>query len=153
LQTKFEPKRKEVEAKNAEIEGKKTQLRNMANTASEDMRRKLTNDIDQLQRSLQRFQEDAEAEFQGEQQKALSELGGRIMQVIDNYAKTNGYAVILDVSSQQSPVIWIANGIDVTGDIIALYDKNAPSTVNPAMPAKPTAAPPAAAPKKPAGAK
>ena len=148
LQAKFEPKRKELEGKQQEIQAKQTQLRNMSNAASDDQRRRLTTDIDQLQKSLQRSSEDAEAEFQQEQQRLLQDLGGRLMQALDKYSRDNGFTLILDVSSQQTPVLWFANGVDVTAELVALYDKNAPSTMT--NPAKPAPAPPAAAPKKPA---
>jgi outer membrane protein len=53
-------------------------------------------------------------------------LGPRIAAVIDKYAKDNGYALILDVSSQQMSVLYVYAGIDITQDIIALYDKTTP---------------------------
>jgi hypothetical protein len=48
--------------------------------------------------------------------------------------------------------LYAASGIDITQDIIALYDKNSPSANAPAKPATPppaAAAKPAAAPPKP----
>ena len=158
LQTRFEPRRKDIEGKNQEIQQAQEQFRKSQNTASEEQRATLARSIDQKQKSLQRDVEDAEAEFQQEQQKAFSELGGRIMQVIDKYARDNGYALILDVSSQQSPVLYMANGIDITAEIVKLYDTNAPAAAAPPTGAakppavKPTSlAPPAA--KPPAAAK
>jgi outer membrane protein len=68
-------------------------------------------------------------------------LGQRIVAVIDKYAKDNGYTLIVDVSSQQTPVIFAASGTDITQDIIALYDKNSPAAAS----AAPAVAPPAAA--------
>ncbi len=121
-------------------------------------------EIDQKKKAFSRDVDDAQADLDQENQKVLNELGGRIMAVLDKYSNDNGYALILDVSNQQtSPVLFAANGIDVTRDIIALYDKNSPSMT--AVPsAKPATAPfrpaPAAAPKpaapaapKPAGVK
>ena len=56
--------------------------------------------------------------------------------------------MILDVGSQQTPVIWEANSANITADIIALYDKNAPAASPAAAPA--AAKPSAAAAPKPA---
>jgi outer membrane protein len=147
LQTKIEPKRKELEAKQAQIAQMEDQQRKSANTASVDTLRKLATDIEQNKKSLQRMAEDAEAESQQEQGKLLNELGGRIMQVIDKYSRDNGFTIILDVSNQQtSPVLWVANGVDITADVIKLYDASSPST----LPAAPAAAPaPAPSPAKP----
>ena len=70
-----------------------------------------------------------------------------MMAVIDKYAKDNGYMLILDVSSPQTPVLFASNTIDITKDIIDLYDKNAggaaPATTS-ARPAPGTPRPAAA---------
>ena len=78
----------------------------------------------------------------------MNELGGRIMAVISKYAKDNGYTVILDVSSPQTPVLYASDTIDVTKDIIDLYDKNAPAaTSGTGTPSGTPAARPAAMPR------
>ena len=151
LQTKVEPKRKELEAKQAQIAQMEDQQRKSANTASADTLRKLASDIEQNKTSLKRMAEDAEADSQMEQGKLLNDLGGRIMQVIDKYSRDNGFTIILDVSNQQtSPVLWVATGVDITADVIKLYDASAPSTIAPAPAAAPAAKPaaPAAPPAK-----
>ncbi len=127
LQMKFEPRKRELDKKNSEIQQLQDQFRKSQNTASEEQRAKLARDIDQKQRSLQRDTEDAQAEFDQERERALGDLGGRIMQVIDKYARDNQYTLILDISSQQSPVLYMANGIDITAEVVKLYDANAPA--------------------------
>jgi outer membrane protein len=75
--------------------------------------------------------------------------------VVDRYAGEHGFALILDVSSPQTPVLFASNSIDITRDIVSLYDQSqgaAPATAAPA--AKPTAqapkpAPPTAKPAAP----
>lgn len=155
LQQKFDPKRRELEKKQGEIQALQDQLRRGANTLSEEARQKLMREIDARTRSLNRETEDAQAEFDQEQQKILQELGGRLMQVIDKYARDNGFALILDVSSPQTPVLYAANSIDITQAIVELYDKNSPSAQAPATaapkPVTPAAKP--ATPPKPPGAK
>lgn len=139
LEEKFLPRRKEVEKKQADIAALQNQLRASSNTASEDVKNKLMRDIDAKQKSLQRDAEDFQAEVDAEQQKVLGELGGKIMAVIDKYATDNGFAIIIDVSSQQSPVLYAATSIDITREVVGLYDKNAPSAA-PAAPAAPAPA-------------
>jgi outer membrane protein len=149
IQNKFEPRFKQVEALNNEIS-------TLANTASQEVRDKLSREIDDKQKKLQWDSEDLQGELQQEEGKLVNEIGQRMMQVIDEYAKQQGFVLVLDVSSQQSPVLWAANGIDITQQIVELYDKRFGAGETPA--AKPAAgapatAPPAAAPKKPAGVK
>jgi outer membrane protein len=146
MQTKFDPRSKDLEQKQSEIQQLQAQFQKTQNTASEEQRTKLAREIDQKQKALQRDQEDARAEFEQEQGKVLNELGGRLMQVIDKYAKDNGFSLILDVSSQQSPVLYMASGLDITAEVVKMYDANAPSSMAaPAMP-KPAATKPATPP-------
>ncbi len=150
LTSRFSPRKADLEKKQSTIAQLQDQLRKGSNTMSEDAKQKLMREIDQNTKSLNRETEDAQAELDQEQNKIMQELGQRIVAVVDKYAKDNGYTLILDVSSQQTPVIFAANGTDITQDIIALYDKNAPSAG--ASAAKPGAATPAPAAAKPAAA-
>ena len=81
-----------------------------------------------------------------EQGKIMQELGNKVMAVLEKYATANGYAIVLDVSNPQTPVLWAASAIDITNDIVKLYDQANPGTGTAKAPG--TAAP--AAPK-PAG--
>lgn len=155
LQGKFAPKKAEIDKKQQDIAQLQDQLRKGSNTMSEEAKQKLMRDIDQSQKALTRQTEDAQSELDQEQGKIMQELGGRLMAVISRYAKDNGFSLIIDVSSQQTPVLYAANEIDITNEIIALYDKNAPASAPAAAPAaRPaTAPPPAMAPRPPAGVK
>lgn len=144
LQTRFEPRRKQIEQANAAVQALQEQYKKLGTVGSEEAKRKLQSDIEMKSKSLQRESEDAQAEFDQEQQKVLNELGGRIMQVINKYATDNGFSMILDISSPQTPVIWASNTLDITNEVIKLYDANAPSTVTPPAATK------SAAPKTPA---
>ena len=141
LQTKFAPKKADLDRKQSTIAQLQDQLRKGNNTMSEDAKQKLIREIDQNTKSLNRETEDAQAELDQEQNKIYADLGQRIVAVLEKYGKENGYAVILDVSSPQTPVMYAANGTDITQDIIALYDKNSSSAAGSTAP---PAAPPAA---------
>ncbi len=147
LQARYEPIRKELEKKQNEIQALRDQLARGANTMSEEAKEALRREIDQKTRAWNRDTEDASADFQADQQKILQSFFERMQVVIDKYARDNGYALILDISSEQSPVVYATNAIDITNDIIALYDKSAPQSASPAQaspaapPAKPSAAP------------
>ena len=142
LQARSAPKQKDLERKQGEIAALRDQLNKSGNVASEEQKLKLTREIDQKTKSFNREVEDVQAELSQEEGKLMNELGGKMMQILDKYAKENGYALVLDVSSQQSPVLFAANGIDVTQDIIKLYDQN--SAVSAPAPASGTGTPAAA---------
>jgi outer membrane protein len=145
LESKAAPRRKELEGKQNEINSLKEQLQKGSNTLSEPAKQDLYRKIEARTTSLKRDVEDAEADWNQEQQKVLQQLGQKMMAVIDKYAKDNGYALILDVSSPQTPVLYASNTIDITKDIIDLYDKGngaaptpgPPAAAKPAAPAKP----------------
>ena len=159
LEVKMSPRKKELEGKQAEIKDLQDRLQRGGNTLSDSAKEDLTRSIDTKTKSYNREIEDAQAELQEEQQKVVNALGQKMMAVIDKYAQQNAFAVILDVSNQNTPVLYASNAVDVTKDIIDLYDKTvftaapAPSPARSAAPAaRPATAPPAAAAPKPAAA-
>jgi len=147
LTAKFAPKKADLEKKQSLVAQLQDQLRKGSNTMSEEAKEKLMREIDQTDKSIKRDTEDDNAELEQEQGRIMQELGQRMMAVIDKYAKDNGYAMILDVSSAQSPVLYATSGIDITQDIIALYDKNSPAATSSSSPAPKTPTPPPAAAK------
>lgn len=124
LESKSAPKKKELEKLQAEIQGMRDRLNKMSSVGSEDQKQSLMRDIDQRTKQFNRQVEDAQAELDQEQGRVLNELGGKVLAVLDKYAKDNGYTIVFDVSTQNTPVLFAANGIDVTQDVVALYDKN-----------------------------
>jgi outer membrane protein len=147
IEAKIAPRRKQVESKQSELQQMETQYRTGANTMSDEAKQKLARDIEQRRKQLQRDTDDANAELQQEQNRLLQELGQKVMAVIDRYASERGFALILDVSSPQTPVLYASNTIDITRDIVDLYDKTQSGSAAAAPAAAPAAVPPAAAPK------
>ncbi len=148
LETRFMPRRKEIEGRQGEIQALQAQLRASSNTASEEQKNKLMRDIDVKQKALQRDGEDASAELDQEQQKLFQDIGGKVMAVIDKYASDNGFAVVIDVSAQSSPILYASTSIDITRQIVELFDKNSPAAAAASAPAAPPPAKPKPAPVK-----
>ena len=141
LDAKFVPKNKEFQNRQSEIVGLQDQLTKGGTVMAEDKRNQLAREIDEKKKRLERDMQDAEEDLRGEQQKVLSNLGQRMMAVIEKYAKDNGYSLILDVSNQNTPVLYASSGIDITQDIVSLYDKTtangAPATTTSNVAPKP----------------
>jgi outer membrane protein len=153
IQTRFGPKKTELDKRQADISQLQDQLNRGQNTLGEEARQNLIRQIDQKTKSLNRDTEDARAELDQDEQKIMGELGGRITAVIDKYAKDNGYTLILDVSNPQTPVLYASNTIDITKDIIDLYDKNTSAAGSAVPVATPTSGPPASQAPTPAATK
>ena len=148
IQKLFADRFKEMEGRTAEINKLKDQFNKGANTMSAEAKDKLSRDIDDKSKRFQWDSEDLQNDVQEEEQKRVNEIGQRMVQIIDGYAKEHNLTLVLDVSGQQNPVLWAANGIDISREVVELYNKKHAGPAAPA--AKPAAAPPAAAPKKPA---
>jgi outer membrane protein len=156
LQSKTAPKKKELEQKQNEINVLQDQLNKGSNTLSDSAKSDLYKKIEYQKKALQREVEDAQADLEADQQKILQQLGEKILSVIQKYSRDNGYTLVVDVSSPQTPVLWASPSIDITKEIIELYDKNtvasssapAPATSAPKAPAPAAPKPP---PAKPAG--
>jgi outer membrane protein len=144
LQGRFAPKKAALDKKQADIAALQDTLRKGSATMSEEAKAKLMRDIDANNKSLQRDTEDAQADLDAEQGKIMQELGNKVMAVLEKYATGNGYALVLDVSNPQTPVLWASQTIDITGDIVKLYDQANPGTGAPAAAAKPAGTAPAA---------
>jgi outer membrane protein len=149
LDTKFAPKKKAFDARQSEVAQLQDQYNKSGSVMSEDKRQQLARDIDEKKKRLERDMQDANEELQGDQQRLLQSLGQRMMAVIEKYAKDNGYTMILDVSNPQTPVLYASSAIDITQDIVALYDKTSTN----GGPATPPATPSSSntAPKTPGG--
>jgi outer membrane protein len=141
LKLKYAPKQTEFEKRQADIQSLTDQLKKGGVTLSAEAKDKLQRDIDGKTKSLQRDAQDVNDDSQQDMGKVYNELGDKMVQIIEQYAYQNGYAVVLDVSSQQTPVIWAAPSTNITADIIKLYDQAHPG-VAPAAAPKPLQAPP-----------
>ena len=150
LKAKFAPKEQEFQKRAEELQRKQDELRKTENTISDDKKAALARDIDSMTKGLQRDTDDAREDVNQEQQKVLNELGGKIMQVLNKYSAEKQFTMVFDVSGQPNNILFASNAIDITRDIIAMYDAQGPaSTVAPAKaPAATTSAPPPA--KRPA---
>jgi outer membrane protein len=148
LETKMGPKRKELETKQGELRKLQESLQKGGSVMNEQARAQLAREIDTKNKDYQRSLEDAQAEFQAEQDRILNDLGAKLMAVINKYAKDQGYSLVIDVSNPQTPVMYASETIDITKQVIDLYDANVPMG-GAAAPAKPgMTAPPPAPPKK-----
>jgi len=146
LNTKFAPRQTELQTIQKQLQDIATRLQTNSNTLSDDEKYRLQRESETLNRTLQRKQQEARDDFQDAQQDLINTLGRKLMTVLDKYSKENGYAVVLDTSSQQTPVIYQAPTVDITQDIIKLYDQNYPVKAAASTTTKP-ATPRATAPK------
>jgi len=146
LQAKFTPRRDALQKKDADIKQKQDQMKKASATMSDEAKAQLARQIDADTKTLQRDAEDLNADVETENNRIMQDLGNKLMKLLDAYALQNGIAVVLDVSNQQTPVLWASTAVNITEDMVKLYDQAHPATATaaPATAAKPPAAKPPA---------
>jgi outer membrane protein len=142
LQQKFAPRQAALQGQNDELENMKKQLQAQGDKLSEDERNSRVRTATEKQKTLQRSAEDFQNEVQTAEQEILNRLGKKMLDVLEKYAKANGYAVVMDVSNPQTPVLYANPGTNITKNLVDAYNAESPA----AAPApKPAATKPAGA--------
>src|ERR1700689_703268 len=137
LQSQFAPRQTELTNMQKQMEDIQTRLRTGQTTLSDDEKARLGREGEQLQRTYQRRSQDAQDDFNEAQREVVDRIGRRMIDVLSKYARDNTFTVILDRSGQTSPVIFAANSVDVTQDIIRLFDQSYPAKAGATTPRTP----------------
>jgi outer membrane protein len=131
LTAKFGPKRDEFNRKQAELQSLRDQLKKGQATLSADALSILNKNIDAKNREVQRLGQDSQTALEEEEGAMMQQLGDKLMAVVGDYASRNGYAVVIDVSAPNGPVLWASPTIDITNEIVKLYDQTHPVAAAP----------------------
>ncbi len=138
VQQKFEPKQAELKTLSDQIDTLKKQLQASGNTLSQDARAAQLRSIDDKEKSLQRQGQDAQSDYQQALTEAYQGLAQKFYPVLQDYAQRNGYQLVLDTSSQQTPVVWASQGADITRAVIQEYNQKSGVAAPAAQPASST---------------
>lgn len=152
LQSQFAPRSSEIDAMTKQINDLQQKLQAGQGKLSQEEETRLTAEGQRLTQRLDRRRNDFQEDATAAQQEVLERIGRKMVDVLDRYARENGFSVVLDTSGQNSPILYASNQVDVTQDIIRLYDQQypvktgaAPAAAKPATP-KPATPPPATKP-------
>jgi len=152
LQSQFAPRSAEIDNQTKAITDLQQRLQSGQGKLSQEEEARLTADGQRRTQKLDRLRTEFQDDASAAQQDVLERIGRKMVDVLDRYARENGFSVILDTSGQNSPILYASNQVDVTQDIIRLYDQAypvktgaAPATAKPATP-KPATPPPATKP-------
>lgn len=127
LQAQFAGRQAELEQLSKDIDDLRTRLRNGASTLSDDEKARLAQEGDQKSRMLQRRQQDLQDDGQEAQRDVFDRIGRKMVTILDRYAKDNGYALVVDSSAQSTTVVYAAPQVDITQEIVRLYDQAYPA--------------------------
>lgn len=146
LQSQFAARQNELESLNKQINDLRQRLQAGAATLSDDEKGRLTLQGQRLTQLLDRKQNELQEDVNAAQSEVVDRIGRKMMDVLDRYARENGIIAVFDSSAQNSPILFASTNIDITQDIVKLYDQAYPLKAAAAAPARP-----ATTPAKPAG--
>ena len=108
---------REVEARNTKLKALQQDLAQRASVLAETARREREQEIDRFQVDLQRFMEDAQAQFLGVRRNLENAFLAKFGPALDSVARKRG---LLFVLNQDSGVLaWADPSLDITTDVIA----------------------------------
>lgn len=145
LQSQFAPRQTELENMNKQINDLRQRLAACEGKCSQDEIARLTTQGQRLAQQLDRRQNEYQDDVNAAQGDVVDRIGRKMVDVLDRYARENGFTVVLDSSAQNNPILYASTQIEVTQEIVRLYDSAYPVKAAPA-PAKPAPKPAATAP-------
>ncbi len=146
LQKKFEPKRQQLRALADEIDNLTKQLQAQNATLTDAQRAERSAAIDNKKKQLDRDAEDAQTDFQQDMQDVYQTVASKVYDVMQSYAEQQGFTLILDVSQQQSPVLYASTSTNITKAVIDAYNVKSGVPAPAAQPAAEAPRPKSAAP-------
>jgi Skp family chaperone for outer membrane proteins len=154
IQQKYKPKKDTIDTLSQEVESLKKQLQSAPATLSDAERASRLKAIDTKEKQVNRDAEDAQTAYNADLQESYGKLAAKVSAVLKKYVSDNGYTLLLDVSSQQSNVMWANQSTDVTQALVAAYNTSSgvaapvPSAPGAARPRPSTTTPKPATPKQ-----
>ena len=153
LQSQFASRQTELEGLNKQIGDLRQRLATCEGKCSQEEIARLTTQGQRMAQQLERKQTEYQDDVNAAQGDVVERIGRKMVDVLDRYARENGFAVVLDSSAQNTPILYASNQIDLTQDIIRLYDQNYPvksgAAPKPAAQKPAATTPPATTPAKP----
>jgi outer membrane protein len=135
LQKKYAPKEASLKSLNDDITTLTKQLQDQGATLSDAERANRSKAIDDKKKQLDRETEDLRNDGQQDMQDLFSSLQAKVYDVMQGYAESQGYTLVLDISQQQSPVLFASAATNITKPVIDAYNVKSGVPAPPPQPA------------------
>jgi len=135
LQKKYAPKESALKTLSDELDGLTKQLQTQGASMPEGERANKAKIIDDKKKQLDRDSEDARNDFQADIQEMYNGLASKVYDVMSTYAEQQGFTLVLDISQQATPVLFSANGTNITKQVIDAYNVKSGVPAPPPQPA------------------
>ena len=115
-----------LEGRTVELQGSQQKLQQNANVMSAEAQLQLQREIDRLTIDIQRMTQDAETEVADLQQSLQLDFQQKLVPAIERVAVSKGLRFIF--SAGDGGLIWAAQELDISTDVIAELDKPSQET-------------------------
>ena len=122
LEKKFQPRQDKLKAMNDEVETLTKQLQAAGATLTDVQRKEKASAIATKKKQLDRDAQDARTDFQQQVNDLYQGLASKVYDSMQAYAEQQGFTVVLDISEQQSPVLFAAQSTNITKAVIDAYN-------------------------------
>jgi outer membrane protein len=123
LQKKYDPKRTQLKTLSDEIDKLSKQIQDQGEKLSDAERVSRTRTIDEKKKQLDRESQDAQSNFQSDMQQIINTVAGKVGELMSDFAKKNGYTLVLDAGNEQSSsVLYAMPSTDITKAVIDAYN-------------------------------
>ncbi|MBI2149698.1 MAG: OmpH family outer membrane protein [Acidobacteria bacterium] len=113
---------KEFNDKQKAIADIQAKLQAQEKVLSDTVKADMSKQIDRHTTDLQRMNDDAQKDLGDLQQQLFRPIAERTQKVLEAYSSENGFAVVFDLSSQASNIIYRQEIADITTEIIRRVD-------------------------------
>jgi outer membrane protein len=142
LQKKYAPKSAQLKSLNDEIENLTKQLQAQNAQMSDADRVTKTRTLEEKKKQFERENQDAQSDFQADMQQSINGVANKVGEVMIDYAKKNGFTLVLDAGDQQNTtVLYAVPSTDITKAVIDAYNQKSGVPAPPAAVDAPAPAP------------
>jgi len=127
LQTQFAQRYKELESLNQQIAAVRNKLQSGSTLGQAEELAQASRQGQYLAVQLDLKNKELNEDVRAAQSEVEDRVGRRVKDLISRYSRENGYATVLDNSTSNSVVVYCSDDIDITRDIVRLYDEAYPS--------------------------
>ena len=150
INVKFGPRRDLFAKHKQELADKQTSYQKQAATMSDDAKVAADREVQLLSRDLQREADDNNTDLQAEEARLMGGVLQKMEGILNKYAVDHQISMVVDSSQQPNNLIYADKSVNITPEVVALYDTAPAPAPAPAAASAPKPAAAPAAPRKPA---
>lgn len=113
-------KQQDLQSQSTELQQLRERFLGQGHALNPETRAEMQRSIEEKERQVRRMQEDLEYDVNRRQNDLVNRMRDKILQVISEYAEANGLSAVFTLDPS---LPFVAETLDITGDVIQLYNQ------------------------------